>query len=125
MSGIEACPVSPFDLLVAASTRVQIYSAKSGEVKRTISRFKDVVHCATWRRDGRLLCASDATGLIQVIDSQSRSILRSFRSVDKTHSELNLKRDDAVRVVKFTSDNVRIVSGGDDRTVRLWDIPSG
>ncbi|KAF9358285.1 snoRNA-binding rRNA-processing protein [Mortierella sp. AD094] len=113
VSSIHFSETSPYDFAVTASTRVQIYSSKTHQVKKTISRFKDVAYSGTIRADGRLVVAGDATGLIQIFDVGSRAILRTFR--DHRHP---------VHVAKFSSDKTQILSASDDKTVRIWDMPS-
>ncbi|KAF9285600.1 snoRNA-binding rRNA-processing protein [Mortierella antarctica] len=113
VSSIHFSESKPHDFAVTASTRVQIYSSKTHQVKKTISRFKDVAYSGTIRGDGRLVVAGDATGLIQLFDIGSRAILRTFR--DHRHP---------VHVAKFSSDKTQIMSASDDKTVRIWDMPS-
>ncbi|KAF9102314.1 snoRNA-binding rRNA-processing protein [Mortierella sp. GBA35] len=113
VSSIHFSEASPYDFAVTASTRVQIYSSKTHQVKKTISRFKDVAYSGTIRADGKLVVAGDATGLIQIFDVGSRAILRTFR--DHRHP---------VHVAKFSSDKTQILSASDDKTVRIWDMPS-
>lgn len=79
VSSIHFSETKPHDFAVTASTRIQIYSSKTHQVKKTISRFKDVAYSGTIRADGRLVVAGDATGLIQLFDIGSRAILRTFR----------------------------------------------
>ncbi|KAF9412595.1 snoRNA-binding rRNA-processing protein [Podila epigama] len=113
VSSIHFSETAPYDFAVTASTRVQIYSSKTHQVKKTISRFKDVAYSGTIRADGRLVVAGDATGLIQLFDIGSRAILRTFR--DHRHP---------VHVTKFSTDKTQIMSASDDKTVRIWDMPS-
>nr|KAG5703744.1 hypothetical protein BaRGS_023033 [Batillaria attramentaria] len=56
---------------------VQIYSSRSNQILRTLSRFKEVAHSGSFR---------------------------------------------PVNVTKFLSDNLRVMSGSNDKTVRVWDI---
>lgn len=56
-----------------------MYSSKTHQPKKTISRFKDIAYSGSFRQDGKLIVAGDATGLIQMFDGSSRAILRSFR----------------------------------------------
>ncbi|KAI8082758.1 WD40-repeat-containing domain protein [Halteromyces radiatus] len=106
-------PVAPYDFAVASSTRVQIYSSKTHQPKKTISRFKDLAYSATFRHDGKLIVAGDATGLVQLFDINSRAILRTFRE----HTM-------PVHVTKFSNNTTNIMSASDDKTVRIWDIPT-
>ncbi|KAK6465466.1 UTP15 C terminal-domain-containing protein [Scheffersomyces coipomensis] len=106
-------PVSPNDFAITSSTRIQIFSSKTRQVIKTFSRFKDVVYSGEFRYDGKLLVASDATGLVSIYDSyQPRNLLVSLNpSSHPTH------------IAKFhpTIGN-QLVTGSDDRIVRFYDI---
>lgn len=107
-------PQSPHDFAVTSSTRVQIFSAKTRQVVRTIARFKDTVYSGEFRSDGKLVVAGDATGLIQVFDANSRSILVTLQPTQHpTH------------VTKFHPTSLTtLLSASDDKVARLWDITS-
>ena len=96
---------------VCSGARVQIYNKRSNTVSKTITRFKEYVNCASFRRDGQLLVAGDGSGLVQVFDLNSRAILRTFRD----HQE-------SVKSTKFLCNNTQLVSTSDDHSVRVWDI---
>lgn len=51
---------------------------------------------------------------MQVFDAESRSILRQLRAHRRP-----------VHVTRFDPDRLHLVSGGDDATVRWWDMTSG
>ncbi|VVT54085.1 uncharacterized protein SAPINGB_P003899 [Magnusiomyces paraingens] len=105
-------PQSPHDFAVTSSTRVQIFSAKTRQVVRTIARFKDTVYSGEFRSDGKLLVAGDATGLVQVFDASSRSILVTLQpTLHPTH------------VTKFhPSSLTTLLTASDDKVARLYDI---
>ena len=97
---------------VTTGTRVQIYSMRTSRVVKTITRFKDVARSAHFRSDARLLVAGEDTGNVQVFDTNSRTILRSFQGHQMP-----------VHVSKFSTDITQVLSASDDRTVRMWDMP--
>ncbi|EAU33511.1 conserved hypothetical protein [Aspergillus terreus NIH2624] len=99
---------------VTTGARVQIYSIRTRKLLRTITRFDDTVRGTDVRPDGRVLVAGDDTGAVQVFDVASRAILKTW----KDHKQ-------PVWVTKFSpSDPTCVMSASDDRTVRLWDLPS-
>ena len=110
---IDFSPVEPHNFAVTNSTRVQIYSPKSLQVLKVISRFKEQAHCGSFRDDGRLLVAGGDEGDVKLFDVDGKSLLRVF----KGHSG-------SVHVTKFLADRVHLFSGSDDNRVCVWDIPS-
>lgn len=60
-----------------------------------------------------MLVAGSEDGVVQLFDINGRAPLRQFEGHTK-----------AVHTVDFTADNYHVVSGADDYTVKLWDIPN-
>jgi hypothetical protein len=57
---------SPHDFAVTSSSRVFVYSTASNQVKRNITRFKDVAYGGTLRDDGKLLLAGGEHPVVKV-----------------------------------------------------------
>ncbi|KAK5057899.1 hypothetical protein LTR84_011900 [Exophiala bonariae] len=99
---------------VTTGTRVQLYSVKTRKLVKTITRFDDTAYSGEVRYDGRVLAAGDETGAIQVFDVNSRAILKTWK-----------EQKQPVHTVCWSSkESTALMSCGDDRTVRLWDLPS-
>ncbi|KAG4303793.1 hypothetical protein PORY_002791 [Pneumocystis oryctolagi] len=114
VSHIQFCQKDPYDFAVTSSSRVQIYSSQTRTIKKTISRFKDTAYSGEIRSDGKLLIAGDSTGVVQLFDTSSRSILRSLYSHKLP-----------VHVTKFSPYCLTtFLSASDDKTVRIWDLPT-
>lgn len=115
MSHLAFSPVSPYELAATASMRIQVYLPRQRKVVKTISRFKETAFSGEFRADGQVLAAGDSSGTIQLFDLSSRAILRTL--------SLHVH---PVHVVKFSPvSNTTLLSASDDKTVRIWDIPSG
>lgn len=118
-----SCPPAPNNALlpsnndyfaVTTGTRVQIFSIRTRKLIKTITRFSDIAHSAEIRKDGRVMVAGDDTGKIQVFDINSRAILKTWEE----HKQ-------PVWTTKFSpTELTTLMSASDDRTVRLWDLPS-
>lgn len=99
---------------VTTGTRVQLYSTRTRKLIKTITRFGDIARSGDIRRDGKVLAAGDDSGKIQVFDVGSRAILKTW----DTHKQ-------PVWTTKFSpTDLTTLLSASDDKTVRLWDLPS-
>lgn len=112
----SSSPLIPTSDLFAVTTgpRVQLVSSRTRKLVKTISRFDNVAHSAEIRRDGRVLVAGDESGTIQVFDIGSRAILKTWRE----HKQ-------PVWTTRFSPfETTTVMSTSDDRTVRLWDLPS-
>lgn len=110
---VAFAPAAPFDFCTTNSTRVQIYGNKGKTLRRTISRFKDVVYTAAFRGDGKLLVAGGEEKDLKVFDTGTGGMLRML----KGHTR-------AVHTCHFADDKVHLMSGGDDAVVRFWDVSS-
>ncbi|KAJ1645306.1 U3 small nucleolar RNA-associated protein [Coemansia asiatica] len=113
VTSLEFSPVKPHDLVATASTRLQLYNGRTGQLKKSITRFNSPAHSGSFRSDGKLLVAGDESNLVQVFDVGSRAILRTF----KGHT-------DPVHITRFMPNRTQVFSGSDDTTVHVWDIPS-
>lgn len=109
---INFCPEPPHDFAVTSSTRVHIYDGKSCQLKKTITKFKDVAYSGVFRSDGQIIAAGGETGVIQVFNAKSQMVLRQLKGHGRP-----------VRVVRYSpQDKLHLLSGGDDSMVKWWDI---
>lgn len=93
---------------------MQIFSNRTRKLVKTISRFTELAHSGEIRIDGKLVLAGDDSGAIQVFDLNSRAILRTW----KEHKQ-------PVWKARFSPDVLTsIMSVSDDKTVKLWDLPT-
>ncbi|POR31429.1 U3 small nucleolar RNA-associated protein 15 [Tolypocladium paradoxum] len=99
---------------VTTGTRVQIFSNRTRKLVKAITRFGDVARSGELRRDGKVLVAGDDSGRMQVFDVNSRAILKTWTQ----HKQ-------PVWTTRWSpTDLTTLLSASDDRTVRLWDLPS-
>jgi len=101
-------------LLVTAGARLTLFDTRKGEKLRTFSRFKETALSGRFRRDGKLMVAGGTEGIVRVLDTSSRTVLRTFEG----HS-------DQVHWTCFGESDTRIWSGSDDFQVCCWDLSSG
>jgi U3 small nucleolar RNA-associated protein 15 len=102
---------------VTSGPRVDIYSIRKREPLKTIGRFDSEAHCGEIRADGRVLVAGEDSGRMQVFDvgGGTRAVILKTWHVHKQ----------PVWVTKWSpTELTTLMSASDDKTVRLWDLPS-
>lgn len=102
---------------VTAGPRVDVYSIRKRDPLKTIGRFDSVARSGEIRRDSRVLVAGEDSGKMQVFDVASggrAQVLKTWH----VHKQ-------PVWVTKWSpADMTMLMSASDDKTVRLWDLPS-
>ncbi|AEO63626.1 b38b1307-ed7e-477c-b323-7e3f9b9c7865 [Thermothielavioides terrestris] len=102
---------------VTSGPRVDIFSIRKRELLKTIGRFDSEAHCGEIRSDGRVLVAGEDSGRMQVFDvgGGTRAVILKTWHVHKQ----------PVWVTKWSpTELTTLMSASDDKTVRLWDLPS-
>lgn len=74
--------------------------------------------CASYRNDGRLIAVGTDNGEVRVCDTTTRATLRTFGG------GTGRAKGHAVRGVAWLRNGKRLLSGGDDGVVRVWDLTS-
>ncbi|KAG7289790.1 hypothetical protein NEMBOFW57_006166 [Staphylotrichum longicolle] len=102
---------------VTSGPRVDIFSIRKREPLKTIGRFDSEAHCGEIRRRRRVLVAGEDSGRMQVFDvgGGTRAVILKTWHVHKQ----------PVWVTKWSpTELTTLMSASDDKTVRLWDLPS-
>lgn len=102
---------------VTAGPRVDVYSIRKRDPLKTIGRFDSVARSGEIRADARVLVAGEDSGKMQVFDvagAGRAQVLKTWH----VHKQ-------PVWVTKWApADRTMLMSASDDKTVRLWDLPS-
>lgn len=102
---------------VTAGPRVDVYSIRKRDPLKTIGRFDSVARGGEIRCDSRVLVAGEDSGKMQVFDVAGggrAQVLKTWH----IHKQ-------PVWVTKWSpADMTMLMSASDDKTVRLWDLPS-
>jgi len=104
---------SPNYFAITGYSKVLIYNPVIKDVYKTLTKFQDAAFGAKFRKDGQLLCVGTSEGQLKIFDVATKTLLRILRG----HST-------AARRCDFTPDKTHVVSFSDDKTVRVWDLPS-
>ncbi|CAM9281559.1 unnamed protein product [Scytosiphon promiscuus] len=113
VSCVHFSATAPHDFAITCSTHVSLHAAATGRQVRSVGRFDHVAYSAQLRSDGKLMGTGDHTGTVKVIDVKTKGILRAFR-----------EHKAPTRAVRWSCDGLRLASGSDDKTLRLWDLPT-
>jgi WD40 repeat protein len=93
----------------SAPSFLEARRAQGGVVPRSLGLFPSVA----FSRDGRLVAFSSGPDTIEVREKEKRGLIRT------------LKPDDRLRTLAFTSDGTRLVLGGANGTIALWNLGTG
>lgn len=106
-------PVSPYDIAVTSSARIQVFSSKTRQMIKTFLRFKETAYSGEYRYDGKLLIAGDSSGLVQVFDAVNpRTVLVTVQASQYP-----------VHVTRFHPTLLsQLLVASDDKTAKLYDI---
>jgi WD40 repeat protein len=112
---IETCGFSPDGRAVvyADPPRIMVRDAVSGSVLRTLVADAGWVKCVVWSADGARFAYADKDS-VTLCDSATVLPLRTFRGHAAT-----------VLCCDLSSDGRLLVTGSEDKTVRLWDVATG
>eukprot|EP00299_Pterocystis_sp_00344_P012055 c5735_g1_i3.p1 GENE.c5735_g1_i3~~c5735_g1_i3.p1 ORF type:complete len:598 (+),score=98.04 c5735_g1_i3:56-1795(+) len=113
VTSLYVCPSAPYDFAVTCGTRVQVYAGDTKTIRHEFTKFTDIAYGASLRDDGKLLCTGGKEGVVQVFDVNNRNPLRKYR-----------KHQGPVRSTRFVPHTSHLISGSDDKTLRLFDIPT-
>jgi WD40 repeat protein len=92
---------------------VILWDLESGQAVRTVSDLAKYINCVAFAPDGQraLVCGENTIYLIDLKTGKERRRFEGHRG--------------AVTCSAFSPDGTRILSGSDDRSVRLWETESG
>ena len=79
-------------------------------------------YLGNFRRDGKLLTAGDEKGTVKLFDVETKTMLRQAQP-HSSYSFTFLLTLSAVHAINFLS-MTELVSGSDDKTICLYDIPT-
>lgn len=135
--------------------RAYLWNVPTGEQLRTFGGHTDFVYCVAFSPDGRHIASGSADRTVRVHDLSTGQTVKVFEGYSNKVTNVTFSPDGrylfvagdaAVQQVEVTSgkqirrfeghngpapgmalapDGRRLATGGDDRTVRLWDVATG
>ncbi|KAJ3424435.1 u3 small nucleolar RNA-associated protein 15 [Anaeramoeba flamelloides] len=112
---IDFAQTKPYNFSITCPSRVQIFSCASSSEQFSFSKFQGPVYVSKFRKDGNLLAVAEDSGVTKIFD-----VLHN-----KKHPVRSLKKHKrAVRSCYFSNNNTTILTCSDDKTAKIWDIPT-
>ena len=114
---VDFCPAQPHTAAVTGQGKVMLFNPVTHERTKELNP-SDTVYCTKWRGDGKMLATSGEKTTIRLWTLGGMKMIRELPgdpSGDKGHRR-------AVHSLNFLSDRRRLVSGGDDSVVFVWDV---
>ena len=93
---------------------------------RNISTGGLLSSCASFRSDSKLIAIGSEGGVLRICDANSRATLRTFHSTNSKEGGGSISSGGGdrktIRSVAWLRDGKRVVAGGDDGLVRVWNV---
>ena len=113
ITSIDISPIDPNIVACTSYNKIQLYNLASVELYKSFTKFQDTVYSGKFRADGGLLCAGTGQGEVKIFDVSAKTLLRVLSG----HTA-------ATQRAAFTFGEAGVVSWSDDKTVKVWDLPT-
>ncbi len=113
-SHTQSIAFSPDGKMIASGgndNTVKLWEVETGKLIQSFYGFENAVHTVAFSPDGKTIAGASNSIIIWELASGSQ--------------KHKFKNDLSIWSIKFSPDGKKIVSGGDDKTVKIWDAETG
>jgi len=113
--------VSPDNKYIISGSRdklVKIWDIENGQIVHTFNFHSHWVVCVCSSVDGKYIASTSTDNTINVINMNTKNIIHTFKNEYKCNVIDQIK----IRNISFTPDGKYIISGCDNKTIKLWNI---
>jgi len=128
---INSIALSSDNLKIVSSSHdksIKIWNAKSGQLLNTLYGHNGRVNSVAFSSDGLKIISGSGDASIKIWDTQTGRLLNTLNAHTYWINSAAFSSNAHtywINSVAFSSDNLRIVSGNSDNTVKIWDANSG
>jgi WD40 repeat protein len=122
LSLVESLAWSPDGKYIASGSyqEINLWDARTGEFRRKVPGFSERVGCLAFSHDGKLLAAGGGAptqeGELKLLEVATGKVIQDIKA--NVHS-------DTVFGLSFSPDDKVLASGGADKFVKTFEVPSG
>ncbi len=118
---------SPFGSYVVGSndTTVQVWDASTGTCKTTYLDHTDFIGSVAWPPDGKYIASGSGDGTVQIWDATTGNLRLTYKGHLRTGFSQAWSGNEVVYSLAWSPDGKHIASGGDKKTIQVWDATTG
>jgi WD40 repeat protein len=131
---VDAVAFNPTSTLLATGCHdgiVRIWDLAKGQVLKQITahtapagtQMVPAVYCVAWSLDGKQVVSGSNDHSLKLWDATAGTLVREFKGYKEKDFEKGHR--DAVYCVAFSPDGKFLVSGGSDRSIKVWNVADG
>jgi WD40 repeat protein len=104
---------------------IKLWNAATGALIHTFHGHSSYVSSVAFSPDGARVLSGSWDNTVKLWDTVTGALIRTFKGYIRLDGALVPLREQPVISVAFSPDGTRVLSGGYERTIKLWDAATG